>query len=128
MKKNNKLIIYSVTIVFLVFIMLLFSYNTVFGVGSSDIKSTFNGDTSFQPKAQGIANNIIFSILDVTRTIGAAVAIIILMIIGSKYMLASAGDRADIKKYAINYIIGAVILFAAAGILTIIRDFILSSM
>ena len=46
----------------------------------------------------------------------------VLMTIAAKYMMASAGDRADIKKYAFNYIVGAVILFAASGILTMIRD------
>ena len=65
---------------------------------------------------------IISMILDVVRLVGAAVAVIMLMVIAAKYMIASSGDRADIKKYAINYVIGAIILFAASGILTMIRD------
>ena len=62
-------------------------------------------------------------ILAIVRTAGVAIAVVILLVIGTKYMIASAGDRADIKKYAIKYIIGAVILFGASGILTIIQKF-----
>ena len=61
-------------------------------------------------------------VLDVVRLVGAAVAVVMLMTIAAKYMIASSGDRADIKKYAFNYVIGAIILFAASGILTIVRD------
>ena len=39
-------------------------------------------------------------------------------------MLASAGDRADIKKYAMNYIIGAFIMFGATAITSIIKTFV----
>ena len=35
-----------------------------------------------------------------------------------------AGDRDNIKKYAMNYVIGAIILFGAAGILGIVQKFV----
>ena len=38
--------------------------------------------------------------------------------------MAAPGDRADIKKYAMNYVIGAMILFGAAGILGIVQRFV----
>ena len=41
--------------------------------------------------------------------------------------MASAGDRADIKKYAVNYIIGAIILFGTTGILGIVQNFVKNS-
>ena len=37
-----------------------------------------------------------------------------------RYMLSSAGDRADIKKHAIAYVVGAVILFGVTWILGIL--------
>ena len=39
-------------------------------------------------------------------------------------MLSSAGDRADIKKYAMNYVIGAFILFGATALVSIAKVFI----
>ena len=71
---------------------------------------------------------IIQVILSAVRAFGLATAVIIILVIGTKYMLASAGDRADIKKYAIKYVIGAIILFAASGLLTLVKQIIDSSL
>lgn len=85
----------------------------------------FKGSAALLPaSAKTSTISILGTILTITRTVGAAVAIGILMIIGCKYLMASAGDRADIKKYAMNYVIGAIILFGAAGILGIVQKFV----
>ncbi len=89
-------------------------------VTEGDVKKF--GGTQGEITGASAVQKIIATILDIVRLVGAAVAIVVLMTIAAKYMMASAGDRADIKKYAFNYIVGAVILFAASGILTMIRD------
>ena len=38
-------------------------------------------------------------------------------------MIASSSDRADIKKHAIIYVTGAILLFGASGIVQIIKEF-----
>lgn len=70
---------------------------------------------------------VISTSLNTVRTIGIAVAVVMLMTVACKYIMASAGDKADIKKYAFNYVIGALVLFGAAGIVTIIKNVIISS-
>ena len=55
--------------------------------------------------------------------IAAAVAIVILIWLAIKYMSAAPADKADIKKSAVTYVIGAVLLFAASGVLGIIANF-----
>lgn len=77
--------------------------------------------------AMGAATLMLGSVLNVIRIVGAAIAIAILLIIATKYIIASAGDRADIKKYAVNYVIGALIFLGASGILTIIRAYVMSA-
>lgn len=94
--------------------------NSSSAVTTADVKK-FGGTQGTITGASAV-QKIIATILDIVRLVGAAVAIVVLMTIAAKYMMASAGDRADIKKYAFNYIVGAVILFAASGILTMIRD------
>lgn len=89
---------------------------------SATIKDKFNG--SSDPEGSKPIIQIISAVLGVVRTAGAAVAIIILMTIAAKYIMASAGDRADIKKYAVNYIIGAIILFGTTGILGVVKSFV----
>ena len=112
----------KIVIIFLT-ILLLVNFNIVQAF-EIDVKEMFSGDLKNVAEAKNATSQVINGLISATRVIGAAIAIIILMVIASKYILASAGDRADIKKYAVNYIIGAVILFAATGILGIIQTFV----
>lgn len=105
-------------------LILFFSLSSeVFADGAASvIDGAYKGDVDTE--ADSAANIIISSILSVIRTVAAAIAIIILIMIACKYIIASAGDRADIKKYAVNYIIGAVILFSASALIGIVKDFV----
>ena len=84
--------------------------------------SAFGG--SDNPTGSEAIVQIISAVLSVIRVAGGGIAVVILMVIAAKYIMASAGDRADIKKYAMNYIIGAIILFGATGILGIVQEFV----
>ena len=68
-------------------------------------------------------NKMIGAVLTVTQVIGVGVAVIMLIVLAIKYISASPGDKADIKKHAVVYVVGAVVLFAASGILQIIKQF-----
>lgn len=115
-------------IIIFICIIITFSFcNNAFAISSGDVTGTFKGSTSQVGDAKKASQAIIKSVLSVIRIIAAAIALIILMIIACKYIIASAGDRADIKKYAINYIMGAIILFGASGILTIVQTFVEST-
>jgi len=59
-------------------------------------------------------------ILGIINTVGVVVSVIILMVIGIKYMLGSVEEKAEYKKTMSNYIIGAMLLF---GITTIANIF-----
>lgn len=69
------------------------------------------------------AQNILNAILSVAQVIGIGVAVIMLVVLAIKYISASPGDKAEIKKHAVIYIVGAVVLFAASGIIQIIKQF-----
>ena len=43
--------------------------------------------------------------------------------VAMKYMSSAPGDRAEIKKHAVIYVVGAIVLFGSAGILEIIQKF-----
>lgn len=93
------------------------------GGGGDSPLSQFNG-TIKSDKGKSAITNILSASLQVIRIAGSGIAIIIIIVIGIKYAIASAGERADIKKYAITYVIGALILFGASGILGIIKQII----
>lgn len=69
------------------------------------------------------ARNIAGSVISVAKVICAGIAIIMLSVIAMKYMLAAPSEKADIKKHAVVYVVGAVVMFAATGILEIIQSF-----
>ena len=62
-------------------------------------------------------------ILGVVQVIGVSVGIILLIILGIKYMTSSTNDKATIKEKLIPYVIGAVLMFGGTGLLTIIANF-----
>lgn len=84
--------------------------------------SVVNGASDSSGAASSI-NRIIGSVLTIVQVIGCGVAVIMLIVLAIKYISAAPGDKADIKKHAVVYVVGAVVLFAASGILQIVKNF-----
>ena len=57
------------------------------------------------------------TIVAIVRTIGIIAAVVILMIVGIKYMKGSAEEKAEYKKTMPAYLIGAILLFAATQVI-----------
>lgn len=110
--------------IFIVFLNLIILATIFSNIILAASVSDFSGKSDMLGNANKSVVNILGTILEIVRIIGAAVALSMLMIIGVRYLLASAGDRADIKKYAMNYVIGAVILFGASGLLGLAKNFV----
>ena len=73
--------------------------------------------------AASSVNNIIGAVLTVAQVVGTGVAVIMLVVLAIKYIAAAPGDKAEIKKHAVVYVVGAVVLFAASSILGIVKNF-----
>ena len=67
-------------------------------------------------------DGILGGILGVVSVIGYTFAIGMLLYVGIKYVMASANEKADLKKGSISYVIGAVIIFGASAIIGILED------
>ena len=92
-------------------IILFFIFTNYSMAGDAlDIGEFVNKPTSAMDNAGSALN----SVLSVIQVIGVAVAVIMLMVLAIKYMIASSSDRADIKKHAIIYVTGAILLFGAS--------------
>ena len=92
---------------------------------NDDLKTRFNQQD--KSGASEAASNIIGMIINIAQVIGMGVAIIMLIVLAIQYIAASPEGKAEIKKNATIYIVGAIILFAASGILGIIRRFAVKS-
>ncbi len=56
------------------------------------------------------------------RVIGSAISVIVIVVIGIKYIWASTEEKFEIKQTVIYYVIGAVLLFATVNIVSIVYD------
>lgn len=90
---------------------------------ATDVDLTMFNDKKDTSGAGDAVTNIIGSIINIVQIVGTGVAIIMLIVLAIKYISAAPGDKADIKKHAVVYIVGAIVLFAATGILQIIKNF-----
>ena len=88
--------------VVLTFVLLMSMGATVFAVPT--IKNPSNSTI----------DNVAGNALGWVRWFGYAIAVAMLLYIGIKYMMASANEKADLKKGSINYVIGAVLVAAAS--------------
>ena len=62
-------------------------------------------------------------IVGILQTVGVSVSVIVLIVIGIKYMMGSAEEKAEYKKTFMPYIIGAALIFAASVFAQVAYDF-----
>lgn len=62
-------------------------------------------------------------LMGVIQTAGVVIAVIILMVLGIKYMMGSAEEKAEYKKTMIPYLVGAILIFAASTIANVVYQF-----
>ena len=66
--------------------------------------------------------SIVKTLVKIMTTVGIAVAIISLMVIGIRFMVGSVEDRAKYKETMMPYIIGTILLFSISGILQVLSN------
>lgn len=62
-------------------------------------------------------------IMGIIQTVGVVVAVVILMVLGIKYMMGSAEEKAEYKKTMIPYLVGAILIFGATTIANAVYNF-----
>lgn len=85
----------------------------------------FDGDVAAAAGMEKLVDDTAITAISIMRVVCVTIAIVTLLTISMKYMMSAPGDRADIKKHAVHYVIGAFILFGVTGILSIINNFAL---
>ncbi len=91
---------------------ILSAVSMVFGVTIPD------GDPGATTKLQGPVTRVI----GIVQLICYAAAVILIVILGVKFMTASPDGKAEIKKSAIIYVVGAVLVFAAGALLNLLKN------
>ena len=90
-------------------------FTTVANASAGDVGNIFNKAQSSNVDKSGM-ENVAGNIVSIITTIGIIVAIIELLVLGIKYMMGSAAEKAEYKKTMIPYLVGAVLIFGASAI------------
>ena len=102
-------------------LLILINFHNVYAATGATIKD-FTGK---EPTGEALdkVKDIGQMFITVATTIGSIISVVVLIVIGIKYMLGSAEERADYKKTLLPYFIGAILVFAASSIAGIVYNF-----
>ncbi len=108
--------------VFLILIVLssIFLNVAVFAANGAPNPTKFKGSSNADTSGiEKIGNQVI----TIVSTIGSVASVIVLIVLGLKYMMGSAEEKAEYKKTLMPYVIGAGMVFAASAIAGVIYQF-----
>ena len=113
MKKSIKVIS-----TLLLAIMLVTSIaGTVLAVDPNTVLNGLDGNGNVQTNdLTKVGNNIV----TIIQVVGIVIAVIVLLVIGIKYMMGSASEKAEYKKTMIPYLVGAILIFGASAITKVV--------
>lgn len=114
MKKQVKI----VTTILMVLAIVCMLGSVVFGSG---IISSLSGDHTSVSGASQITN-LGKTIVGLLQVAGIVIAVVVLLVLGIKYMMGSAEEKAEYKKTMIPYLVGALLIFAATTIVNVVYN------
>ena len=125
MKKSMRKLIISILLVLLIVVFfnrvaLAGDYSAQMGQLITDSDNAFGAT---EGEAEQTVRSVVVTIIGVAKIVGVCIAVGMLLAIAMKYMSAAPGEKAEIKKSAVVYVVGAIVLFAVTGLLTIIEKF-----
>ena len=105
------------TIIATILLMVSIFANTVFALTPGQL----NGTTPSETNEMATLGNRIIGIL---QTAGIVLSVVILVVLGIKYMMGSAEEKAEYKKTMGPYLVGAAFIFLAPTIANIVYSFL----
>jgi len=123
---KKKAIKLCVMLVVLLSITMMFS-NELFATYNfaTEVKNTWTntGDINVIKPTRKVLD----AIINIIQIVGTGISIMMLTYIAIKYMTAAPSEKAEFKKSATAYVVGAVVLFASSNIIKIIANFATSN-
>lgn len=104
---KNKKIVMTIRIL-LIIVVIASLANTVLAYDPNSWNATEN--------APATMTTIVGRVLGFVQVLGSAIAVIMIVVLGIKYMVGSVEEKAEYKKTMIPYAVGAICIFAASNI------------
>lgn len=95
--------------------------------GLNMVFATMDVPSALAPSNMNGLSGIVGNVIYIVQYVCYAVALIMLLYLGAKYVSAAPDGKAEIKKTAVQYVIGAALVFAAGTIIGIIRGLVTSA-
>ena len=115
----NKKFIKIVSILLMVMMVISISVSSFAASGAGVEPSALSGTAPQDKSIQNVGNKII----GVLQTVGVVISVIVLIVLGIKYMMGSAEEKAEYKTTMMPYVIGAALIFAASALAQVIYGF-----
>ena len=110
---NNKKIVMIIRIL-LIIVVIASLANTVLAYDPTGWSANENVSSDME--------DIVGNILGFVQILGSAIAVIMIVVLGIKYMVGSVEEKAEYKKTMIPYAVGAICIFAASNIAKMVYD------
>ena len=115
LRKVDKIAKVTATVLLVLMILTMVSTSVFAWSVSVNPNTAASGATT----VTGLGNNIV----GIIQVVGYVVAAVMLVIIGIKYITSSPDGKAEVKKTALFYVLGAVLIAGAATIVGVVFDF-----
>ena len=118
MKKKTLKILTAIFIV----CVLLVSFSSI--VRASTTENLLGGiQNNSQNAATNQSQEIGGLIVGIVQTVGTIVAVVVVVVLGIKYMTGSTEEKAEYKKTMLPYFVGAIVLFLGVTVVRVIYSF-----
>ena len=115
-KKTMKILTFIATVL----LVISMGVSIVYGASGSTFRpENVETDISGTDGIQKVGSKI----MGIVQVVGTITSVVILVVLGIKYMMGSAEEKAEYKKTMIPYVIGAILIFAATNIAGVIAKF-----
>ena len=96
----------------------------IISMGTSIVAATSVGGMELSPNTAntGDITTIGNKVMGIIQVVGTIAAVAIVMVLGIKYMMGSAEEKAEYKKSLLPYVIGAAIIFTGTWLPQLIFD------
>ncbi len=112
----------TVKIIFTILLTIMLMSSVASIVFAADLNNIFTNVNNATANGTEGLTNIGGKIVNVIQIVGILVAIIVILVIGIKYMTGSVEQKAEYKKTMIPYVVGAVLLVAGTSIVKVIYN------
>lgn len=90
--------------------------------GISQLTGAMSGVSTMASTSSKVGT-VINNVIGLIQMVGSGIALIVITMLGIKYILASPGEKADVKKQIMPILIGCVLLFGAVNLMAAVAEF-----